>query len=927
MAEVSTFVRGGKAFLKDAAGNLTTHDPSKVADRVLSGRYSPATAEDVQARDAEKTSGVGALAESAAAGAYDAAVAPVTALGAVYSAATGNEDPTAPLSGRALMRELAYLGGEATGEDGRATAQQYERDARLRAEGHPVLSAIGNIGGSIAGGLGVAGGAKSLGARAGKALGSGLAAGAVAGAAEGAALGGVAAREEAFIKDEDLTAESVLAGMGWGALIGGGVGLASVAAPKLFNRVRSRGETPVDAPVQIASSKLERPMEESAERILGQPAAPGLGEKLRDAVEGAQSVAAGADRETLRQYGAFRWDSTARRGRALWRNRDQILEGATSDLTAQVDNLVQQSRVVTNEVADSGLKRSHIASKLSSNPEAQLAAARAEAARLVDVVETIGQRTDELGNVPLAKRLYQYVGEHAKTIAATADPAEAFIALDKTKRGLQRWAQSLRESGRMSTDALKRQQSFALGDELAALQEGTRQVLMDEGVWGAAAGDQRAINAAWEKFFESNRMFDGHFVTRTGVEFDGRPIIAADPRKVASYVRGLGKAESALVDQHFRAHVQALDELTSSIGKAFDLGERAAAVKSVQESAKRVGRTLAAADETVKVANQIDAVIEAERGGSFSTLSGLFGGGIVGGAPGAALGLGAGVVARPGQMMRQAAALDVLASNLDGKIGRSIGNFFKRANDRVHIPRGLPSRRVSTPATTATALEVFQGREDNAVSAYRKKVAQLDDMTRDYGAGMRQQTQQALGQELPTRAPKLAGKVADTATRAAIFLQSKRPEPDRNLASLTPNASRPVPSDYEISKFARYWNTVANPISAVRDLENGTLTHEQVEAIQVVYPRLYRRIQEHVMERLREADSKGIEVPYQAKLQLDLLLNLNGAGEPTATPDFMLRFTEMQTAVAEQQAAAPAPQPVKMSGRYASARNDLEREL
>lgn len=1019
MAGVSTFVRDGKAFLKDASGNLTTHDPSKVGDRILSGRYTPATADDVRARDAEKTSGLAAFGEAAAAGAYDAAVAPATIPAAVMSKLAGTEDPTAPLSGRAIMRELAYLGAEATGGEGAPAANEYEREARLRAEAHPVASAVGQIGGSILGGLGISGGARSLGSGAAKAVGSELAGTAVAGAVEGAALGGAAAREEAFIKDEDLTAESVLAGMGWGALVGGGLGIAMGGGKRLFGRQGSRGATELDAPA-ASSAKLERPMEESAERILGQPAAPGLGEKLRDAVEGAQTLATGAERDTLSQYGALRWDSTARRGRALWRNREGILEGATSDITSQLDDLVKQSRSVMDEVVDSGLKREHVASKLAPNPELQIAAAREEAARLRSLVdEMAGGRPDfsdieipqsglrpesfdylrsggkardkapitfaveadgsrrivdgrhrlilakeagessvdarvlhydgegnilrestgpvriggappkDFGNKALLKRMRQYIGGLDAEIQKTDDAASAFIALDKSKRGLQRWAQSLRESARMSTDALKRQQAFALGDELAKLQEGTRQMLMDDGVWGAAAADQRTINAAWEKFFESKRMFDSHFVARTGVDFEGRPIVVADPRKVSSYVRGLGKQESALVDQHFRAHVQALDDLTGAIGGAFDLGPKAQAVEAVRAANKRIRSTLASADETVKVANQIDAVLEAERGGGgFSLLSGAFGGGMVAGMPGLVLGLGAGLLGRPGQMIRQLSAVEVMAQNLDGKLQRGVSGFFKRSLAQVHTPKGLPAPPAAArPLATVTALDVFRGKETDTVSAYRKKVAQLDDAVRDYGSGIREKAQVALGSELPQRAPKMTGKLVATATRGAMFLQSKRPEPSTNLRSLTPNASRPVPSDYEISKFARYWNTVANPMSAVRDLENGTLTHEQVETLRAVYPRLYRRVQEHVMAKLREADAKGIEIPYQAKLQLDLLLNLNGAGEPTATPDFMLRFQEMQQSVTQQQAAAPRPQPIRMSGRYASARNDLEREL
>jgi hypothetical protein len=45
------------------------------------------------------------------------------------------------------------------------------------------------------------------------------------------------------------------------------------------------------------------------------------------------------------------------------------------------------------------------------------------------------------------------------------------------------------------------------------------------------------------------------------------------------------------------------------------------------------------------------------------------------------------------------------------------------------------------------------------------------------------------------------------------------------------------------------------------------------------------------------------------------LLNLNGAGEPTAAPDFMARFQQMSAAQAKEQAQQTKPQPVKLTSR------------
>jgi predicted Abi (CAAX) family protease len=75
-----------------------------------------------------------------------------------------------------------------------------------------------------------------------------------------------------------------------------------------------------------------------------------------------------------------------------------------------------------------------------------------------------------------------------------------------------------------------------------------------------------------------------------------------------------------------------------------------------------------------------------------------------------------------------------------------------------------------------------------------------------------------------------------------------------------------------------------------------------------------------------ELDEAGIIVPYQARLQLDLLLNLDGAGEVTASVDFMMRFQEASAKEPHggKPQRQPPAQPVNLSGRYASGSSQLD---
>jgi hypothetical protein len=66
----------------------------------------------------------------------------------------------------------------------------------------------------------------------------------------------------------------------------------------------------------------------------------------------------------------------------------------------------------------------------------------------------------------------------------------------------------------------------------------------------------------------------------------------------------------------------------------------------------------------------------------------------------------------------------------------------------------------------------------------------------------------------------------------------------------------------------------------------------------------------------------GTFVPYSARLQLDLLLALDGAGEPTASPAFVSRFQQMQAqseaSGGREQGPTPPNRPINIAPRLRS---------
>lgn len=353
---------------------------------------------------------------AAGAGAFDAAVAPVRLAGVIGAAVTGQEnlDPLGDiLSGRKFMENVAAVAGELAGNDNaEAAGLHWSEESRKIAKANPWASTTGYLGGQIAGGLGLSGAAAGLGkaaasAATASALGSTAARRAALslvteGATEGAVLSVGEVGEQAWIQNQKLTSEQITSAVGWGTLVGGGAGLGIYGGGAIYQGGKRAAGGVSDTyrsifggPRTTASADV---VEDVAAKALGVEPGPGFGKKakealewLRDKAEGAQAATTGADIDTIKKYGAGRWDKEAIDGRALYINRDAIIEGAKKDTAQHLTDFGNASEPIIDEVRRVPLKQERVAQRLSDNPIEQLAEARTQADALENMLEPLRQ--------------------------------------------------------------------------------------------------------------------------------------------------------------------------------------------------------------------------------------------------------------------------------------------------------------------------------------------------------------------------------------------------------------------------------------------------------------------------------------------------------------------------------------------------------
>ena len=243
----------------------------------------------------------------------------------------------------------------------------------------------------------------------------------------------------------------------------------------------------------------------------------------------------------------------------------------------------------------------------------------------------------------------------------------------------------------------------------------------------------------------------------------------------------------------------------------------------------------------------------------YVTGSGL--GALTGGLPGAIAG------AAINKAVRSTASDAVVARLMEriATVDRRIDTGVRRWVARGSAPRAAIA--TGTSLHTDSVLE-RRGAETRA-DAYFRKVAAVE--------------QEANAPERAPHpdAPQTSRAMEATRKSAAQFLLDKAPAGSRRYTNpvLARIARQRPPDEGEMRRWARYVQTVENPLSVVDSLENGTLNRQQVEALQAVYPSIYQDIRQKATD---ELIARGDDMPYHDRIQLGVLLGI--VADPSMRP-------------------------------------------
>jgi hypothetical protein len=426
----------------------------------------------------------------------------------------------------------------------------------------------------------------------------------------------------------------------------------------------------------------------------------------------------------------------------------------------------------------------------------------------------------------LAKPLREQLAE----LGASGKPAEWFERASDLSDAMTR---ARAKAARMAKAA----EGVDAGAHQEALERAQRVLaagLGDATLWGSAAATETERASGYARRVDDHLgAFEAHFAERIG----GKDRV--DPGKFRALLQG-GDPEAAAA-------------LAGTVEAARTTASTAARFGRTSES-RRILEALDALEATGAQANAIRAALR-------------------GGAP-------------VDRVAAESAALEALGgadeeppSDARAGVFRAIRGFVqssredsKRSAAELLQPRGVGSR--GSPAALQIAAPGAPSVTTRNFDAVRDHLEKLTTDPRYFaeavGSGFGSMSQAA---------PEVFQAISAQTAKAAQYLLATAP----GGTSGGPFAGRLPVSDDELWEWNQRFQAITDPEFVRRELRSGALSSQSVEAYQFVSPRKYEALQLDVFHMLQQLHEDGVQVPSNAREQLDVLLDLDGGGDPALT--------------------------------------------
>lgn len=479
------------------------------------------------------------------------------------------------------------------------------------------------------------------------------------------------------------------------------------------------------------------------------------------------------------------------------------------------------------------------------------------------------------GDGQLVRKVGTYLEKFASEVGEAGSKktpdsaARVFMALDDFKRAVGKGARFGEGPFGLSPAAR----------EYEALYEKMRVALEDENVWGKAALAQRDVNLATTRALATSKTFRGGFVAPYD-QAAGRPLFEFDPASVKGFLRNVNGAENDLKARSAADWATGMRARMNAVEKHYALSlEQKASFASARRSLDAFETTLKGARHEASVVEKVRTMRLEEEGRAHGGL----------------LGLVTDARTRPLRTIERLAhirdaggrAAEVLGSSpLAEKLApEALGAAWKSTLDALEAgPRRLeevsrgPGAALAERGLSASLGRVFgPGIETKHGTLTREGYERVRDTLASVESDPGHPVTESHGDvaALASHVSPAVGTAYQAKARAAWAYLARALPQDPSVPSPFERESKWMPSDDELESFSDKARVVGDPFSVFESVAHGTLSHDEIDALQTVYPKLYGALQESLLGYASAHPERFQALPEAQKAKLEELLGMS----------------------------------------------------
>lgn len=185
------------------------------------------------------------------------------------------------------------------------------------------------------------------------------------------------------------------------------------------------------------------------------------------------------------------------------------------------------------------------------------------------------------------------------------------------------------------------------------------------------------------------------------------------------------------------------------------------------------------------------------------------------------------------------------------------------------IDKALGLIKTKTPALKIASVGMLAGHSGDSK---KTRVENFQSLGRELSAFATDninsgQILSALTSQLSTEAPAIQQAMMQKIGNTINYLNQEIPKPEAASDPLRPDIF--IPSDRQLSQFERKMQVAFDPMSVLKEIRQGTLTREHVDALKVLYPKLLEHIKLRLSERIPLAQGK---IPSKVQSTIRMLM-------------------------------------------------------